>query len=562
MIKKIAIVSSCILLAFIMAINSFSISSYDSLSYWSNAQNTIGFVGTDIVSLFSYTKTSGLNPPTSIQSEFYKNGYYSNNVALFTDRTDGFASYDAFGYEDVFSWTYNGVDGTTPLDEGFALGNNASISLNDQGAELGPYNATYQKTMSYDSEKKIAIYDFRMLCSGISDGTNFSRVVFLNEYNGSIVRCILTVSNFGVGFESNFGPGDPGFGNAYVSPFTASEFHDYRVIMDDNKATLYIDGVLQRTITCANVSGSSSTYSSGITFISQKYQRSILYSCSGKTIGKPTSAITVTLGRDILVPSGEEIEFYIHLKSGSVTNVTQSITTDFEYNYISSMNVIFNEEILVVPIQVSDNWLLVNIPATDHDRTFTSCYFYFTTPYVNMYIGDNLRWDMQMAFSDLVIGDPKDIGYNPDVDPNENQFRNEVLGGINDVKQEIHDGFDIINGTLEDVRQEIQNGFDMVEDALSRDDTFDVETIQPDYDSITAPPDQDVGLIVGPSESEALEDFDAIMLRAESIISDADFVTARYWWQDVFSEIFSWSVLGLLGVLSSFFLIIRALLGR
>lgn len=559
MIKKIAIVSSCILLAFIMAINSFAISSYDSLSYWSNAQNTIGFVGTDIVSQFSYTKTSGLNPPTSIQSEFYKNGYYSNNVALFTDRAGGFASYDAFGYEDIFSWTYNGVDGTTPLDEGFALGSgNPSVTLNNQGAVLGPYDATYFKSMSYDSEKKIAIYDFRMLCSGISDNTNFSRVVFLNEYNGSIVRCILTVSNFGVGFESNFDPGDPGFGNVYVRPFTASEFHDYRVIMDDDKATLYIDGVLQRTITCAQVSGSSSTYSSGITFISQKYQTTTLYSCSGKTIGKPTSAITVNLGRDILVPSGEEMEFYIHLKSGSVTNVTQSITTDFEYNYISSMNVIFNEEILVVPIQVSDNWLLVNIPATDHDRTFTSCYFYFTTPYVNMDIGDNLRWDMQMAFSDLVIGDPKDIGYNPDVDPGENQFRNEVLGGINDVKQEIHDGFDIINGTLEDVRQEVADGFDRVEGVLgdieselSRDDTFD---------DVTAWPDADIEHVI--PESDALLTYDQVMAQAYQTLDNANLSGAQSWWQSVFNSVLTIPLAGMMAVIVSSLLILRALLGR
>jgi hypothetical protein len=273
------------------------------------------------------------------------------------------------------------------------------------------------------------------------------------------------------------------------------------------------------------------------------------FSCKREVL--PTATVIANLGRSITIPAGDQMEFYVNLKNGSVTNVTKSSTMDFDFSDISVVTLFLNNETVVNPAVNVDGWLYVSLPASDIDRTFERCFFSFSTPYVSYSPGDQLQWSMEVVFSDLVFGDPDDIGYTPNIDPSTDKFRNEVIGGINGVKQEIHDGFDIINGTLEDVRQEIQDGFDMVEDALSRDDTFD---------DVTAWPDADIENVI--PESDALLTYEQVMADAYRTLSDAKLSGAESWWQSVFNSVLTIPLAGMMAFIVSSLLILRALLGR
>lgn len=546
--RTICIVSSCITLAVLMMVQTFAISRFDAYSYWANAQNQVSFIGNDIINYFNYSKSTGLNPPSSIQSDFYKNGYYSNNIALFNQHSGGTASFDLNSLQPVYSWTYNGIDGTSPLDNGFEVTGSATVTLIDSCARIGPYNGTTGKTIRCDTSDQIAVYDFRVKHANLSDATNFSRIYIGFTYNGSPRAVCLTFNKTEVAIGSYTHYYNTGFGVDSKFDVDFSTFRDCRFIIEGETVSFYIDGTLYRSFTA---DGDDSTTVEGVLMGTWKYANLDIYSYSFKTFANPTTTVIVSLGRSVLIPAGDDMEFYVHLRNGSVTNVTTQITVDLDFSLISQMTLILNEQMAMVPIEYDDDWLYVKVPSADVDRILSYCYFTARTPYVNTTTGDQLRWDMEMAFSDLVFGDPDDIGLNPDIDPEQDKFRNEVLGGINDVKQEIHDGFDIINGTIEDVRQEVQNGFDMVEDALSRDDTFD---------DVPAWSEADIENVI--PESDALIQYEHVMANAYQTLEDANIRGAQSWWQNLYTVILTIPMAGMMAVIVSSLLILRSLLGR
>ena len=545
-LRFLAVSAVCVALALFMVVHSFAISRFDAYSYWASAQNRASFIGNDISNMFNYSKSTGLNPPASIQSEFYKNGYYSNNIALFNQNSGGTAYYDLNSLQPVYSWTYNGIDGTSPLDNGFELVGNAPLSLGDSYATLGSWNGALAKTIYCDTSEQIAVYDFRLSAGGTSDGTNFSRVYFGFLHNGSVKSVSFSFNKTQLVFDNRSKFLDNSLGINPITSYDFSTLHDFRLIIEEDNCSLYIDGEFVKTVRAFS---DTTTTDLGVKMAVWKYAYLNIYSYSFKTYVNPTSVVTVNLGRPVLIPAGDDLEFYVQMRNGSVTNLTTQTIVDFDFSGITQMNVFFNEQLAVVPIEYSNGWFCVKVPSSDVDRTLSYCYFMFTTPYVNMTIGDQLRWDMEMAFSDLVFGDPDDIGLNPDIDPEQDKFRNEVIGGINDVKQEIHDGFDIINGTLEDVRQEIQDGFDSINDAIYGD--------QPD---VTIAPELNPEEVLG--ESQAIDDYMGIINDAQDGLVDYLGVEAPGWIQNFFGKILSWTGVFPFIALLLPITVVRALLGR
>ena len=544
-LRLFAVSAVCVALALFMVVHSFAISRFDAYSYWASAQNQASFIGNNISNMFNYSSSTGLTPPSSIQSEFYKNGYYSNNIALFNQHSGGTASFDLNSLQPVYSWTYNGINGTSPLDNGFEILGSATVTLTDTCARLGPNNASVAKTIFCDTTDQIAVYDFRIQHSGFSDTTNFSRIYLGFYHNGTLKNIVFTFNKTQFSLDNTVNYSDGGFGQRINSSIGFSVFRDCRFVIEGDLVSLYIDDVLLDSIRA------TSQYSNleGVRMGTWKYSNFDIYSYSFKSFANPTTTVIVNLGRSVLIPAGDDMEFYIHMRNGSVTNVTNETSVDFDFSLVSQMSLIFDQQVAMVPIDFADDWLYVHVPASDSERTFSRCYFTFSTPYVNTITGDQLRWDMEMAFSDLVFGDPDDIGLNPDIDPEQDKFRNEVLSGINDVKQEIHDGFDIINGTLEDVRQEIQNGFESINDAIYGD--------QPD---VTIAPELNPEEVL--NESQAIDDYMGIINDAQDALVDYLGVEAPGWIQNFFGKILSWTGIFPFIALLLPITVVRALLGR
>lgn len=557
--KTLCIVSSCIALATLMVVQCFAISRFDAYAYWANAQNSIGFIGNDITNMFNYSKFTGMTPPISIQSEFYKNGYYSNNTALFTQHTGGTASFDLYSKETFASWQFDSNNPTMPSSGGFTgTGDFASPSfwsLNN-GLVINPnYGSMIRLAVSPISLSRNEGYSCKvnqMLSPSDTTlvGPNAFSFCLEWEFNDTFYGCqVVFCASDGKIFirPRNFNWTDYGAIDGYsinIGNFTPNEYHDFEVHAIEDRYIVYLDGQVIETysavvIDSINANCPTFCYRRNMNAVAQSYE------VFGYTV--PESTVIVNLGRSVPIPAGENMEFYIHLKQGSVTNVTQETTVEFDYSKISQMSLVFDEQVAVVPIEVANDWLYVNIPSSDSDRTFNRCWFTFSTPYVNTNTGDSMRWDMEMAFSDLVFGDPNDIGLNPDVDPEQDKFHNDVINGIggikddlSDIKQEIHDGFDNVSGILGDIESE-----------LSRDDTFD---------DVPAWSDADIENVI--PESDALIQYEQVMANAYQTLEDANIKGAQTWWQNLYTVILTIPMAGMMAVIVSSLLILRALLGR
>lgn len=567
--RTICIVSSCITLAVFMMVQTFAVASYNAYSYWSTATNSIGFIGGNISSNFGYSRISGFKPPADLQSDFYKNGYYSNSMALFSGTTTGTATFDLLGKEVIASWMHQSGSSVSPTENGFT---STQFNKMTSNGFLINYDSNLYATntkLTYNSDgQPVLIYDFEINlqtlpkngdhCTGcipiVFAYEGVSRISSLSFFQGDNSDYFLYVNGVDSGDVYSVVNYPTNYRSLKISSLNKvqinlNQTYNISCIAYGKTVDWFLDGNLIATVSTQSAARNNNTncysgiFSAGACFLLTEYSiyQQVL----------PTSTILVNLSKSITISAGNDFEFYMNMRSGSVTNVTQGSTADFVFDGLSQISWIFSDDVTMSPISASGYWLYCKLPAADRDRTLSSLYFTFSTPYVNMNTGDEIRWDMALTLSDVVIGKSADIGYNPDVDPNENQFRNEVLGGINDVKQEIHDGFDIINGTLEDVRQEIQDGFDMVEDALSRDDNFE---------DVTASPDADIEHVV--PESDALIQYEQIMADANQTLLDADLLGAQSFWQDVFNSVLTIPMAGMMAVISSSLLILRALLGR